>query len=236
MSCGVTESILLQAREISRCSGATLLLDRISLAIHGGDRIALSGATGSGKTLMLRALAMLDPIDQGTLLWKGKSIRCSEVPSYRSQVIYVHQQPAMFPGSVLDNILAATRFKTHQGLRWNDESLQIALDDLQLSKSFLDKSQENLSGGERQITALLRACLLNPQILLLDESTSALDAKTTVRVEAYLQEWVNSSKRDHDDREGRAILWVTHDQSQRDRIGNRQFTMDAGRLREMVSA
>jgi putative ABC transport system ATP-binding protein len=91
-------------------------------------------------------------------------------------------------------------------------------------RSFLDKQQRDLSGGEMQIVALLRALQLDPTILLLDEPTSALDAKTSEAAETLIIDWCNERV------ESRAIVWVSHDIQQARRVAQRVFSIEHGTL------
>ena len=72
------------------------LLRGVSLELLFGDRLVISGPSGAGKTVLLRALALLDPLDVGTIHWNGGPLRSETIPSFRSQVVYLHQRPALF--------------------------------------------------------------------------------------------------------------------------------------------
>ena len=92
-------------------------------------------------------------------------------------------------------------------------------------KTFLTKRTSDLSGGEKQITALLRALAVKPSVLLLDEATSALDAETARVAEQLVQAWQQQD-------EVRSFVWVSHDQAQSDRVAQRTIKIDAGCIRE----
>ena len=92
---------MLEAQQISRqANDGTWLLKHVSIHIQPGDRWALSGPTGSGKTVLLRVLSLLDEADEGRLLWKGHEIPDQQVPEFRSQVVYLHQRPVLIEGTV----------------------------------------------------------------------------------------------------------------------------------------
>src|SRR6202044_3133178 len=96
----------LEVREIGRRHPRDdrWLIDKVSITLDFGERIGLVGPSGSGKTLLLRSMAVLDSIDLGEVYWQGQAVRANLVPSYRSQVIYLHQRPVLFEGSVDDNL------------------------------------------------------------------------------------------------------------------------------------
>ena len=107
---------ILEAQEMGRRipHGEQWLLDRVSLAVRPGDRIACRGPSGSGKSLMLRALSLLDPLDYGAVLWRGASVPADRVPEFRSRVIYLHQRPALLPGTVEENLRCPFTFEINK--------------------------------------------------------------------------------------------------------------------------
>jgi len=216
--------LLLEARSISRKVGDLILLDQISLSVSRGDRIALVGQSGSGKTVLLRALAMLDPLDSGAMYWKGKPVADAFVPQFRSQAIYVHQKPALFEGTVEQNLKRPFLLRIHQDKKFNRQQAVGQLEMLGRDESFLNKAYQDLSGGESQLTALLRATQLDPVVLLLDEPTAALDDQTTAIVEALVSNWWNEKQ------EQRATIWVTHDYNQAERISHKIWQMEKGKM------
>ena len=202
------------------------LLRDVSFAVNPGDRLGILGPSGAGKTVLLRALAMLDPLDTGTIHWNGRPIRGDAVPAYRKQVIYLHQRPALFEGSVEDNLRYPFTLKVHQGERFDRGRAIDFLASLGRDIGFLDKSSRDLSGGEAQIVAFVRAIEFDPLVLLFDEPTAALDRPTALRLEAAIDGW--QAKRPDE----RALVWVGHDREQTLRMTTRKITLDAGRLVE----
>lgn len=214
---------MLQASNITRTSGEQILLGNCSIAVNAGDRVALVGASGSGKSLLLRSLAVLDPIDSGTVQWNGADIEDANVPKFRSQVMYLHQQAANREGTVASVLQEPFQLLAHQGKTFSRPQVLRWLEQLGKQESFLDQSHLDLSGGESQIVALVRAMQLQPKVLLLDEPTSALDADTSQKVETLLTDWVQTT-------DDRAFLWITHDVQQAARISNRTIRIVGGRL------
>ena len=216
---------LLQADNISRQAGnGSWLLKDVSLDIATGDQWGIAGATGSGKTLLLRALSLLDPIDEGCILWKGKEISNPDVPTFRRRVIYLHQRPVLFEGTVQTNLRLIESIRPGSASSFDRERVLEILSILGRSDDFLAKSSNDLSGGEAQIVALMRVVLLDPVVLLLDEPTAALDGGTTARVEQCLRDWLDEQPT------ARAQCWITHDISQADRVATRILHMAGGRL------
>lgn len=213
---------LLQASGVMRRAAGELLLDDVSIELDAGDRIALIGPTGSGKTLLLRCLAMLDPLDAGELLWRGGRVSGAQVPRYRSRVIYLHQRPAVAEGTVEDFLCQPFLMKVHHGRQFNRRRIVNLLASLERNEAFLAKQQRDLSGGEAQLAALLRALQLDPNVLLLDEPTAALDAATGIMVERLIANWLEEQRND------RAIVWVSHDMEQAVRVSDRMIHMAQG--------
>jgi len=200
------------------------LLRGVCLELRPGDRLSVAGPTGSGKTLLLRALALLDPLDEGTIAWKGRGVRGEAVPMYRRQVAYLHQRPALFEGSVEENLRLPLSLAIHRGASFDRGRALMRLEGLGLDESFLEKPARDLSGGEGQIASLLRAVELGPSVLLLDEPTASLDARSVAAVEMLVTRWQAEAPGE------RAAIWVSHDAEQARRVGQRQLRMDAGQL------
>lgn len=214
----------LEATGLRRLAGERVLLDDVSLSIQGGDRIAIVGPTGSGKTLLLRSLANLDPLDAGDVHWQGTPVRGNDVPAFRSQVVYLHQRPALVEGTVEDNLRLPFTLRVHRDKRFNRERVAELLSSLGRDVSFLSQRQRDLSGGESQLTSLLRAIQLDPSILLLDEPTAALDAASTGLVETLVTKWLDERPK------ARATVWVTHDREQSQRVSSSVLQIREGKL------
>ena len=224
---GAAPPPILKALGISRRhpNGEGWLLRDVSIGIHPGDRWAVLGPSGAGKTVLLRALALLDPLDAGVIHWKGRPIPDQVVPAFRSAVVYLHQRPALLEGSVEANLRAPFTLQAHRRGRFDRSRIVALLNHLSRDASFLDKSHRDLSGGEAQIVALIRALQLDPAILLLDEPTSSLDREIAGAVEALLGRWHVEGVG------GRAFVWVTHDRDQARRVAEGTLCMRAGRLK-----
>src|SRR4051794_21980277 len=150
---GPTPPTAIEVRGIGRRDpeGGNWLIRDVSFVVNPGERLAVVGTTGAGKTVLLRALALLDPLHDGSISWQGRAVEGDAVPAYRRQVIYLHQRPALFVGSVEDNLRTPFTLKAHRGKRFDRDRVLELLDGLGRDAAFLGKSSRDLSGGEAQI-------------------------------------------------------------------------------------
>lgn len=205
-------------------NGSDWLIQDISFAVRPGERIALVGSTGAGKSVLLRALALLDPLDAGAVTWAGAPILGDRVPIYRTHVLYLHQRPALFDGDVEANLTYPYMLRSHAARRFERERTLAHLAQLGRPPEFLSKPGRDLSGGESQIVALLRALQLDPAVLLLDEPTAALDGGAVTAVEQLLERWFVEGCGE------RTVVWVSHDPKQAERVADRRLLLSAGKL------
>lgn len=182
-------------------------LEPVSLRLATGRIACLSGPSGSGKTRLLRAIADLEP--HGGEVWLGR-IRRGSLPAHqwRRRVMMVPADSQWWSERVGDHFAAPCA----------DTDLQA----LGFDAGVMDWSVSRLSSGERQRLALLRALVLAPTVLLLDEPTANLDPQLVDRVEAWLRRRVQSQPM--------AILWVAHDQAQIRRVADRHWHILDNRL------
>ncbi|MDG2385409.1 MAG: ATP-binding cassette domain-containing protein [Pirellulaceae bacterium] len=204
------------------------LIRDVSMELSPSERVIVSGPSGSGKSVLLRVIAMLDPFEAGDIRWNGELVTDSEVPQFRSRVIYLHQRTPMFDGTVSDNLRMPFQLQQHQGRKYDEQMILGWLEVVDRDLSFLDRRTADLSGGERQIVSLLRAIQLKPQVLLLDEPTSAADQRTVASIERVVLNWLEQET-------NHALIWVTHDSAQAERMGQRELQMDRGRIAEVTS-
>jgi ABC-type iron transport system FetAB ATPase subunit len=180
------------------------LFRELSLQVSAGQTLAVRGPSGSGKTSLLRALAWLDPVEEGAVRLGDDSPASLGAPSWRARVSYVAQQAPALAGSPADATrdiaaLAAQRERAADDPRALAEAWGLA-------PALFDKSWSQLSGGEQQRAWLAIVVARRPDVLLLDEPTSALDADARLAVEASLRE--------------RTCVWVTHDDEQASRVAD----------------
>ena len=217
-------AISLRACGKTWAGGARGLLP-IDMDITAGETLVLLGPSGCGKTTLLRLIAGLEMPDAGgQVLFDGKDV--TRLPIERRNVGMVFQSYALFPNmDVTGNIGYGLRVR---GTPKNEVQKRVAemLEMMQLTE-FRHRSIDALSGGQRQRVALARAIAPRPQVLLLDEPLSALDA----RLRDQLRQEIDTLLRAL----GITAIYVTHDQSEAMALGDRICVMEAGRIAQIGS-
>lgn len=203
---------------LSRQIGDKFIVNRISLDVHTGDFIAIIGKSGAGKSSFIRLLNRLDEPTSGTVYLNGQDYRQLTPRELRRRVGMVMQSAFLFPGTAADNL----RFGPRQR---GEELASTVIDELleQVGlKGYADRDVAHLSGGEAQRVSLARTLANRPEILLLDEVTSALDDVAERDVEKLLSGIIRDQHL--------TALMITHDMAQAERIANRAILIDAGSL------
>jgi len=139
------------------------------------------GPTGQGKSSLLNTLNLMNQNYEGSIMFEGKNLQDYPPHVLRTMICMVMQEPFLGEGSVQDVLNAALQYSANKAQKQDDrqERILALFDSFQLAQSHLIKAAEQLSGGEKQRVALIRALLLKPKVLLLDEISSALDQKTS---------------------------------------------------------
>ncbi|BAY86132.1 ABC transporter ATP-binding protein [Calothrix parasitica NIES-267] len=209
---------ILSVQSLGRKIDKYWIWSNLNFELFPGEKVAVLGASGSGKSLLLRTLAGLDGVQAGKIIFQGKTINSSYLPNWRSQIIYLHQRPALWEGTVESNLRQVYHLKANRHLVYNRAAILDYLQLLHKNDDFLKRPVSAISGGETQIVAFLRALQLAPKILLLDEPTASLDAQTAHSLENLVTAWQAQDPQ-------RAYLWTSHDPTQLQRITNRQIRL-----------
>jgi putative ABC transport system ATP-binding protein len=210
---------ILEAHQLRMRYGDRTLLDGVDLSLEPGMTTTLGGPSGSGKTTLLRLLGLLDEPNDGVLRLAGADVRTLPPRQVRRRVALVAQAPAMFQGTVLDNVATGLRL---QGTGLSDGEARMLLERVGLDAGFLHGDARALSGGEKVRVAVARALALKPEVWLLDEPTAALDAERARVLVELLKSLAN---------EGAAVLVVTHDAEAVERLDGQRLWLDSGQLR-----
>ena len=196
---------------VTVASGAALLVD-VDAQVDAGSITVLAGPSGAGKSTLLRLGDRLEVPTSGRVLLEGVDIVELDPRELRRTVGMVFQRPVLFPGTVADNLGVAQPQAT-------SEAMAAVLDSVGLRGDFLDRTGDDLSGGEAQRVCIARALLTEPKVLLMDEPTSSLDPASRSAVEELVR-----GLADH----GLGIAWVTHDHSQAIRLADQVVVLRNG--------
>ncbi|MCX9012476.1 MAG: phosphate ABC transporter ATP-binding protein [Candidatus Methanoperedens sp.] len=205
-------------RKVNKNRIKTQILSGIDLEVQRGELITVMGPSGSGKTTLLRLINRLSEADSGAILLNGRDIKDYDPLELRRRAGMVFQVPLVFRGSVRDSLTLGMR------LWGNYVDIGALARDTGIPENLLDADAEQLSVGEKQRVCIARALANQPEILLLDEPTSSLDAATAEKIEGLLLNMRKERKL--------TMIWVTHDIDQAGRIDGRRFMLSGGRLVE----
>lgn len=208
----------LEARGLSFRRGLRLVLDGASLTVSPGELVAIQGRSGSGKSTFVRLLAGLAEPNGGDILLGGVPVSAISPFTYRRAVAYLAQRPAMLPGTVTDNVRAGPAL---HGKTLEDAQIAALLAAVELGGELGERQARTLSGGEMQRVALARALANEPEIVLLDEPTAALDPEAGERIVALLRTLPAR---------GRSVVMVTHVEAHARDLGGSMYTCLGGRL------
>lgn len=209
--------------QVSLKTAFQTLLQEISCEIFVGDRIALVGASGAGKTFLLRLLNRLSEVSQGQLYFEGQEIRQIPVLELRQQVMLVLQESKLLGMTVREALAYPLLLR---GIKRSivQQRISFWLEQLHLPEDWLERTEVQLSVGQRQLVAIGRALVAQPKVLLLDEPTSALDVGRSAQVLAVFKRLAETQQT--------TIVMVNHQLDLAQQFGNRVFYLNQGRLEQ----
>ena len=216
---------ILSVKNIKKSYGDITVLDDVSLNVSAGEVVVIVGPSGCGKSTFLRCLNALEEIQEGQVILDGKVIdqKKDDLGSIRERIGMVFQSYELFPHlSVMQNLLLApVKVKKRNKKEAETEALEL-LERVGLS-SKKDSFPRQLSGGQKQRVAIIRALMMHPEVLLLDEITAALDPEM---VREVLEVVLDLAK------EGRTMIIVTHELAFARAVADRMVFIDGGKIME----
>lgn len=216
---------VLELRGLRKAFGGHEVLRGIDLTVHRHEVICVIGASGSGKSTLLKTVNLLEGIDDGEVLLQGTDIADPriDVDATRARIGVVFQQFNLFPHMrVLDNVTLASR-RVHGVLRAEAEATARRLLERIGLSDFADAYPDRLSGGQQQRVAIVRAVATSPELLLLDEVTSALDPQLVGEVLDLVRELKE---------QGSTILMTTHEMQFARKVADRIVFLHRGEVVE----
>jgi polar amino acid transport system ATP-binding protein len=216
---------LVELHNVVKRFGTNTVLARVSLTVEPGEIIAVIGRSGSGKSTMLRCINGLEPIQEGRIVFDGETVNdpATNLRKLRQRVGIVFQSYNLFPHlSVERNITLAPRVVKGMEREAARELAAGALARVGLAEK-IDAYPDQLSGGQQQRVAIARSLAMQPQLMLFDEITSALDPELTGEVLKVLEKVAG---------EGMTMMLVTHEMGFARRVATRLIFMHQGRIWE----
>jgi ABC-type Fe3+/spermidine/putrescine transport system ATPase subunit len=212
----------LRLENLTKKFGTLVAVDGVNLEIEEGEFICFLGPSGCGKTTVLRMITGFETVTEGNVIFDGKVIN-DLIPQKREFGI-VFQSYALFPNMTVEDNIAFGLKVRKMPKKAIAERVDQMLDLIGL-RNWRHLYPAQLSGGQQQRVALVRALAPNPQVLLLDEPLSALDAKIRVRLRAEIKRLQQELKK--------TMIYVTHDQEEALSIADKVVVMEAGQFRQV---
>lgn len=187
----------------------------LDFELFAGETIIIKGKNGSGKSLLLKSIAKLLPVTVESFTYLDQPVATYQTELFRSEVLYISATPStMGQGSVNDFFETAFRLKIYHSHTINFPWKEY------LRKWHITESQfQNLSSGQKQMLAILRALSLKPKVLLLDEPTANLDLEKTIEIEELIKDWQRGT--------GGSVVMISHSDEQSRRLGFKVISFDA---------
>ena len=213
---------MIKVSNVSKTLGANLILDGVSLALSPGKTSVLIGPSGCGKTTLLKLMVGLLWPDKGSIEFDGQPITPDNVYQLRQRFGYVIQSGGLFPHlTVRQNVSLMPEYLKHPPQQTTDRIDELA-SLTHLSEDLLDRYPSQISGGQRQRVSLMRALMLDPEVLFLDEPLGALDPLVRHDLQHELREIFRSLNK--------SVILVTHDLREADFFADQIVLMKNGQI------
>ena len=176
---------MLEIKNLSKSFHENKVLDHINLKIEKGETVAIVGATGSGKTTLVNLITRFYDVTKGEILVDGENIKNYKLVDLRNKIAIVLQKAELFAGTIKENIKWGNPNATDEEVEWAANIAQaIEFIDSKEKKfdEYVEEKGTSLSGGQRQRLSIARAIVKKPEILIFDDSTSALDLVTEAKL------------------------------------------------------
>ncbi len=207
---------------VSKHYGDTQALAPTDLEVPAGETLVLIGPSGCGKSTLLRLIAGLIQPDSGTICLDGTALTPANILQTRQRMGYVIQEGGLFPHlTVRDNVIVMARY-LRRDTGWIDSRLAQLAELVRLPQDMMTRFPEELSGGQRQRVSLMRALMLDPELLLLDEPLGALDPMIRYELQQELKSIFAQL--------GKTVVMVTHDIAEAAFFGQTLVLMRDGRI------
>ena len=215
------KNIILEANNIKKCYDKEYVLDLENIKIYKGSFNFLIGPNGSGKTTLLNILSMIDTDFKGHIFYKGHKVKKDKVDvlELRRKFSVIWQNPYLFKGSIAYNIGLPLKLRQMKDRKVEKKVREIS-EELEITH-LLDKSHNELSGGERQKASIARALITDPDILFIDEPNNSLDYESSRYFNNLFSKLIE---------EGITILLITHDLYQIENYADYITLLDNGRI------
>lgn len=211
---------MLEGIDISKSFSGTEVLSGVSVELQRGEIAVVIGPSGSGKTTLLKILSMLEKADSGKVLIDGVEYSLNEKKTPWPRVTAVFQQLFLWPHLTIEQNITLPLTVQKRSVDHNELNELVELFDM---SSFMKRHPNEVSGGQRQRAALVRAVMLRPEYILLDEITSALDVEQIAVLVPYIKELA---------RRGIGVLAITHLLHFARETADRVLFMDGGKIIE----
>jgi putative ABC transport system ATP-binding protein len=176
---------MIEYKDVRLVFDGKVVIDSLTFQIARGEKVVVFGKSGCGKSSLLGLLLGFTQPETGVVNFNGVTVNESNIWDVRKNIAYIDQDSSLGRGQVLEGIRNIFQYKVNSHLRVSDSDIYQLLDFLELGREIVEQNISNLSGGERQRIAIAISILLQRDIYLLDEVTSALDAHLKKKVADY---------------------------------------------------